>query len=66
MGIGTTVLNLVEFSIDYSKSPETNMFWFRDTANSTDTNRFIFDYPNRLSKLKESESKLEDLVKIRL
>jgi hypothetical protein len=32
VGIGTNVLNLVEFSDDYAKSAASNMFWFRDTG----------------------------------
>jgi hypothetical protein len=63
VGIGTTVLNLVEFSDDYAKSAASNMFWFKDTADSTDTSRFIYESADKLSKLKESETKLEDLIK---
>jgi hypothetical protein len=62
VGIGTTVLNLVEFSDDYAKSAASNMFWFRDTADSTATNRFIYDSTDKQTKLKESDAKLEDLV----
>jgi len=62
VGIGTTVLNLVEFSDDYAKSAASNMFWYRDTADSTDTYRFIYESPDKATKLKESESKLEDIV----
>ncbi len=39
------------------------MTWFRDTADSTDISRFIYDLSDKGSKLKESETKLEDLVK---
>ena len=63
VGIGTTVLNLVDFSDDYAKSAASNMFWYRDTADSADTNRFIYDSADKASKLKESDTKLEDLVK---
>jgi hypothetical protein len=63
VGIGTTILNLVEFSDDYAKSAASNMFCFRDTADSTDTSRFIYESADKLSKLKESETKLEDLIK---
>ncbi len=59
VGIGTTVLNLVEFSDDYAKSAASNMFWFKDTADSTDTSRFIYESADKLSKLKESETKLK-------
>jgi hypothetical protein len=38
------------------------MFWFRDTADSTVINRFIYDSTDKNSKLKESDAKLEDLV----
>ena len=62
VGIGTIVLNLVEFSDDYAKSAASNMFWFRDTSDSTITNRFIYDSTDKNSKLKESDAKLEDLV----
>jgi hypothetical protein len=62
VGIGTTVLNLVEFSDDFAKSAASNMFWFKDTADSTVTNRFIYDSTDKNSKLKESDAKLEDLV----
>ncbi len=54
MGIGTTVLNLVEFSDDFAKSAASNMFWFRDTADSTNTNKFIYDSADKASKLKDS------------
>ncbi len=62
VGIGTTILNLVEFSDDYAKSAASNMFWFRETADSTVINRFIYDSTDKQTKLKESDAKLEDLV----
>jgi hypothetical protein len=36
------------------------MFWFKDTS---DTNRFIYDYTDKQTKLKESDTTLENLVK---
>jgi hypothetical protein len=51
------------FSDDYAKSAASNMFWFKDIADLTDTNRFIYDATDKNSKLKESDTKLEDLVK---
>lgn len=63
VGVGTTVLNLVEFSDDYAKSAASNMFWFRDTADSTDTSRFISSPTEKNQKLKESLITIEELVK---
>ena len=63
VGIGTTVLNLVDFSDDFAKSAASNMFWYRDTADSTETNRFIYDEIDKNIKIKESDAKLEDLIK---
>jgi hypothetical protein len=62
VGIGTTVLNLVDFSDDYAKSAASNMFWFKDTANSTEINRIIYDSTDKQTKLKESDTTLENLV----
>src|SRR5882757_1352746 len=38
----STIMNLIIFSDDYSRSTATNMFWFRDTGNgSADQNEFV-------------------------
>lgn len=38
--IASTILNLVKFSDDYSRSTATNMFWYRDTgAGAADPNK---------------------------
>ncbi len=63
VGIGTSVMNLVEFSDDYSRSAATNMFWFRDTADSSDMSRFLYNESDKDKKLKESESTLGDFLK---
>ena len=63
VGIGTTVLNLVDFSDDFAKSAASNMFWYRDTADSAETNRFLYDESDKDTKIKESDVKLGDLVK---
>ena len=63
VGIGTTVLNLVDFSDDFAKSAASNMFWYRDTADSAETNRFLYDENDKDTKIKESDVKLGDLVK---
>ena len=62
VGIGTTVLNLVDFSDDYAKSAASNMFWYRDTADTADTSRFSYDNNDKATKLKDSESKIADMV----
>src|SRR6266487_3961862 len=56
VGIGTTVLNLIEFSDDYAKSAASNMFWFRDTADSTNINRLIYESTDRNLTFQQSLS----------
>src|SRR6185312_17145773 len=43
VGIATCVLNLVEFSDDYARSSAQNMWWYKDTADSTSTSRFLYN-----------------------
>jgi hypothetical protein len=40
-----------------------NMFWFKDTADSTGINRFIYDAADKQTKLKESDTAFENLFK---
>jgi len=40
VGINTLINNLIDFSEDFSKSSATNMLWYKDTSDSTETNRF--------------------------
>ncbi len=35
-------MNLIEFSDDFARSVANNMFWCKDTADTTDTSRFIY------------------------
>src|SRR5258705_12823076 len=42
VGVVTTILNLVEFSHDYSKTCASNMFWHVDTSEQADKDRFSY------------------------
>ena len=43
VGVMTTILNLVEFSHDYSKTCASNMFWHVDTSEHANMERFVYN-----------------------
>src|SRR5205085_9730356 len=62
VGIATTVLNLVEFSDDYARSAAQNMWWYKDTADSTSTSRFLYDANDKATAVKDVAGTAEVFV----
>src|SRR6266481_4167377 len=62
VGIATSVLNLVEFSDDYARSAAQNMFWYKDTADSTSISRFLYDAADKSTAIKDVTGTAETFV----
>src|SRR5258706_7590583 len=63
VGIATTVSNLAEMSGDMSSSEATQMMWYLDGADSTDTNRYTYDAQDRATKFNVLDKSISDVVK---
>jgi len=61
IGIKTLVENLLHFSGDYAESAGSNILWFLDTADTTDTNEFIYS-GNKTIKLKDADITIGQLL----
>lgn len=45
-------MNLVEFSDDFARSVDNNMFWYKDTADTTDATRFLYNASDKATAIK--------------
>jgi hypothetical protein len=55
LGITTTICNLVDFSGDISDTVASQLFWYMDTNDSANKQRYIYDEANKDTKLKEAD-----------
>jgi len=62
VGIATSVLNLVEFSDDYARSAAQNMWWYKDTADSTSYSRLLYDAADKTTPVKDLADTAEVFV----
>ena len=62
VGIATSVLNLVEFSDDYARSAAQNMWWYKDTADSTSLNQLLYDATDKTTAVKDVAGTAESFV----
>lgn len=62
VGITTTILNLTEFSGDVSDTVASQLLWYLDTFDGTNTNPYIYEEENKNVKLKELDESIGSIV----